>query len=170
MGVISNNAFSRRRFFFVILLLLFSFNVYSQKIDSNLKAFQNSLTSIITSSSLNYGADCKSKVFILKIILDDSKKIKNITLSDSLDSLYKRNFMNSLNKIDTLALESYAKTKNYPSNTYLTYFSYAIKGDDCPVSTFDSLKLNLLNQFDGLDFTGACIWLPSIKIKAKKSY
>ena len=154
----------------MILLLLHLINASSQEANLQLKAFQTSIISIITSSPSGFGTDCKSKIFMLKITLLEDAKDTRITLSDSLDSLYKNYFIDNPSKIDTKALTNWVKSKNYVSNTLVVGIHYIVKGDDCPSPMLEDVNLSKLNRFNGLEFTGECILLPPIFLRAKKSY
>lgn len=146
-----------KKYFLLSIFVASFFTVcHSQQIESQDKLNQSIGRVLLDLNSLF--KDCKLYNFMLKIEYKDLEII-DISLSDGVDSLFIVEFMKQKDKLDFIALNSYLKSHNLQSATFIKPVYYILSHSRCR-GYIESLKyLNNMMRFNGIEFIGSNIRL-----------
>lgn len=146
-----------RIIFGVVLFTVNIYNAYSQSNDPLIHKFHVSMVSY-----LQYPDSLKKNkipvITILKIDINETGTVKDMELSDSADSIFKKTFIENKKFLDIGAIAKYVKHEKLKNAVLLLPIRLYIFGNE-------TVNINLLNKtmrFQGLNFKGKAVILPPL--------
>lgn len=141
----------------LLLICISTISAIAQK-QVNFKKINSDIFDIMVELSGYYRDSCDSKLYTLKIEVDKSLKLK-FDLSDSVDSLYKIEFIERVRQIDHDSFFAYLKNHNLQSAVFLKSLSFINRSSKCRNQLYSESQVKNQLIFNGKPFTGNSIWM-----------
>lgn len=151
----NNPCYNCRKMKFLVLLTAYFINTATlcqAQQDKSVDKLNRSITGILFELN-SFLKDCRVYSFALKIEYKDLK-ITDISLSDSVDSLYMAEFIKLKDELDFTELNSYLKANNLRSAVFIKPIYYGLYYSWCESAPENLNDLNNSMRFKGIEFTG----------------
>ncbi len=147
---------------FIILFLIGSLNSYAQDNTSELKIVRKALYSHLENFERNTKRSDYSLITLIKISVNKTGKVSQITYSNNLDSTDFQSFKTEFDKININLLEAYFKKEKIKSIEVLIPFSiYIMENDLAKIYRANFFDFGKFNDFA---FSGRVFWMEPIAL------
>lgn len=141
----------------ILLICISTISALAQS-QVDFKKFNVDIFDIMVELSGHFYDSCESKLYTLKIEVDTTKKI-SFFVSDSVDSLYKIEFIEQVRQIDHDSFFAYLKNHNLQSAVFLKSLSFINRSSKCRNQLYSESQVKNHLIFNGKQFTGIGIWM-----------
>lgn len=142
---------------FLILILTVCLSTANAQNQGDFTKFNHELNRVLLDLSTKF-LDCKYKHYTLKIEVNDSQKL-DVSVSDSVDSLYRVNLIGKIKKLDTTPFFNYLTSNQLTSAVFLKRLTFSAINSRCPEPAIELSQIQDFMKFNGKEFIGQSIWL-----------
>lgn len=160
---VKNNTMIKKIILSIAFLL--SIKTVNAQVMSDYENFNRSLLSIIT-SQVHLTNNCTPIAFLIKVEVDDAKRITGISLSDSADSLLRMDFEKNKKSLDTFSLQHFLERKyaNTHVTSFIIPFTLTLRDMQRPNQRIDMTVFSKYYTFQGIALGGPCTFFPPSNI------
>ena len=138
--------------------------------ETDLTMFRTDIMKVLKIFYEKKANNCTSIAALIKITTDENGGIKDLVISDNLNSTDLAELSLSISTLELKSFKNLVKNKRLFSSTLLLPIYILIEAEGCPDQKFGDIQIQRYSSFGGKNFSGAAFWFEPVGLKIKRNY